>query len=49
MRGHQATSVCAAVPRNTPPNTTLIAALSLAGMGPALTLRGATDTATFEV
>jgi transposase len=37
------------VPRNTPPNTTLIASLSCVGMGPALTLRGATDTAAFEV
>ena len=35
------------VPRNTEPNTTLIASLSLAGMGPAMTLRGATDTAAF--
>lgn len=38
-----------AVPRNTPPNTTLIASLSLAGMGPALTLPGAANTAAFEV
>ena len=38
-----------AVPRNTPPTTTLIASLSRAGMGPALILRGATDTAAFEV
>lgn len=37
------------VPRNTPPNTTLIAALSLSGMGPALMFGGATDTAAFEV
>ena len=36
-----------AVPRNTPRNTTLIAALSLTGMGPAMTLEGATDTAAF--
>ncbi len=34
-------------PRNTGRNTTLIAALSLAGMGPAMTLAGATDTAAF--
>jgi len=37
------------VPRNTPPNTTLIAALSLEGMGAAMVLSGATDTAAFEV
>jgi transposase len=35
------------VPRNTPKNTTLIASLTLAGMGPAMTLEGATDTAAF--
>ena len=35
-------------PRNTPTNTTLIAALSTAGMGPAMTLAGAADTAAFE-
>lgn len=37
-----------AVPRNTPPATTLIAALTTAGMGPALTLAGAADRAVFE-
>jgi transposase len=37
------------VPRNTPPNTTLIAALTTSGMGPAMTLSGATDTAAFEI
>ncbi len=37
------------VPRNTPPNTTVIAALTTTGMGPAMTLRGATDTAAFEI
>lgn len=35
------------VPRNTPPNTTLIASLTTAGMGPAKLLPGATDTAAF--
>jgi transposase len=35
------------VPRNTPKNTTLIASLTWAGMGPAMTLAGATDTAAF--
>jgi transposase len=34
-------------PRNTEPNTTLIASISLAGMGPAMTLTGATDAAAF--
>jgi transposase len=37
------------VPRNTPPNTTLIAALTMSGMGPAMVMSGATDTAAFEV
>ncbi len=37
------------VPRNTPANTTLIASLTTAGMGPAMLLTGATDTAAFEV
>ena len=36
------------VPRNTPPNTTLIASLTTAGMGPALLLDGAADTLAFE-
>jgi transposase len=36
------------VPRNTPANTTLIASLSLAGLGPTMLLEGATDTAAFE-
>jgi transposase len=36
------------IPRNTPPNTTLIASLSLQGMGPALVLSGATDGLAFE-
>ncbi len=37
------------VSRNTPPNTTLIAALSVEGMGAAMVVEGATDTAAFEV
>ena len=37
------------VPRNTPPNTTLIAALTTPQMGPAMVLAGATDTAAFLV
>lgn len=36
------------VPRNTPPNTTLIASLSLSGIGPSLLLPGATDGLAFE-
>lgn len=36
------------VPRNTPPNTTLIASLTLSGIGPALLLPGATDGHAFE-
>ncbi len=36
------------VPRNTPPNTTLIASLTTAGMGPARLLDGAADTFAFE-
>jgi transposase len=36
------------VPRNTPPNTTLIASLTLAGLGPAMILPGATDRVAFE-
>ena len=35
------------VPRNTPLNTTVIATLTTAGMGPAMLLDGATDTAAF--
>ncbi len=38
----------ASVPRNTDKNTTLIAAMSTAGMGAAMLLQGATDTAAFE-
>lgn len=36
------------VPRNTPPNTTLIASLTLTGLGPAMLLPGATDRVAFE-
>jgi transposase len=36
------------VPRNTPPNTTLIASLTLDGLGPAMILPGATDRLAFE-
>lgn len=37
------------IPRNTETNTTLIAALSTQGMGPAMVLPGATNTAAFVV
>ena len=36
------------VPRNTPPNTTLIASLTLEGIGPSLIVPGATDRLAFE-
>jgi hypothetical protein len=36
------------VPRNTPPTTTLIASMTLEGMGAALVLPGATDHLAFE-
>lgn len=36
------------VPRNIPPNTTLIASLTLQGMGPALLVPGATDRFAFD-
>jgi transposase len=38
----------ASAPRNTPRNTTTIASLTAAGMGPALMLEGGVDRATFE-
>jgi transposase len=38
-----------AIPRNTEQNTTLIASMTTAGMGPAMLLGGATDTAAFVV
>lgn len=37
------------VPRNTPPNTTVLAALTTRGMGPAMVLTGATNTAALLV
>jgi transposase len=37
------------VPRNTEKNTTLIASMTTAGLGPAMTLEGATDTPAFAV
>ena len=37
------------VPRNTPSNSTLIAAMTIGGMGAAMVLDGATDTRAFEV
>ena len=38
----------ASVPRTTPANTTTIASLTTAGMGPALSVSGAVDRVTFE-
>lgn len=38
----------AAIPRNTPPNTTAISSLTTAGMGPCLVLKGSVNTAVFE-
>jgi hypothetical protein len=37
------------VPRNRGKNTTLIASMSLSGMGEAMCIRGATDSEAFEV
>ena len=48
-RAPHGTRAVGRVPRNTPPNTTLIAAMSTAGMGAAMVLEGATDTVAFEV
>ncbi len=39
---------CGSVPRNTNKNTTLLAAMTTAGRGPAMLLEGATDTAACE-
>lgn len=36
------------IPRNTPPNTTLIASLTVDGIGPSMLLEGATDRLAFE-
>ncbi len=38
----------ASIPRNTGPNTTIIASLSLQGMGETMIIEGATNTAVFE-
>jgi transposase len=47
-RALRGTRAIGSVPRNTPPTTTLIAALSTIGMGAAMVVDGATDTAVFE-
>jgi transposase len=39
----------AKVPRNRDKNTTLIASMSLSGMGEAMSIQGATDAAAFEI
>jgi transposase len=36
------------IPRNTPPNLTVIASLTLEGIGPSMLLSGGTDTAAFD-
>ena len=46
-RAPRGTRAVGAVPRNRGPVTTLIAGLSLAGMTPAMTVEGGTDTAVF--
>jgi transposase len=46
-RAARGTRARGAVPRNRGPVTTLIAGLSLAGMSPAMTVEGGTDTAVF--
>jgi transposase len=38
---------CGSLPRNTPPNQTVIASLQLSGMGPSMRVSGGTDTAAF--
>lgn len=48
-RASKGERVCEAVPRNTPCNTTTIAALTTQGMGPALMLNGSLTRAAFEV
>ena len=47
-RAPRAKRAVAAVPRNTPVNTTLIGSCSLAGMGPSMMLSGGVDTPAFE-
>ena len=47
-RAPRGTAALGVVPRNTPPNTTVIASLSLSGMGPAFMISGATDAHVFE-
>jgi transposase len=48
-RSPRGTRAYGSVPRNTPPNTTLIASLTTQGMGAAMVVQGATDRAAFEV
>lgn len=47
-RAPRGTPVIGVIPRNTPPNTTVIASMSTAGMGPAFMISGATDAHVFE-
>jgi transposase len=46
---HAGSGTSGRIPRNTPPNTTLIAAMTPDGMGAAMVVDGATDTTAFEV
>jgi len=46
-RAPRGTRAIDTTPRNTPVNTTLIAAMTTAGMGPAMLVAGATNTAVF--
>lgn len=48
-RAPRGTRAIGSVPRNTERNLTLIAAMTTTGMGAAMTLDGATDTAAFEI
>jgi hypothetical protein len=45
LRGER---LCLAVPRNRGKNTTLLSSMSLKGMGPSLTVEGATTSRVFE-
>lgn len=47
-RARRGVRAVGSVPRNTPPNTTLIASLTLHGLGPSMLLEGATDRLAFE-
>ncbi len=48
-RAPKAERACGRVPRNRGKNTTLIASMSLSGMGESMAVKGATDSEVFEV